>query len=120
TPLIVLAFFSVFAGFIELPHNFGHFTLFSDLVQKTLPAVVQRSQAEMEWLFQLVASLVTLLGIYVGYVLYYRSSPVMSRWKQSVFMNQLREFFLSGWRFDHLYNTLFLKPFSFIAEINKG
>src|SRR5687768_14352463 len=39
-PLIILAFLSIVAGFIEWPHNFVHMTIFSDLVQKVLPATV--------------------------------------------------------------------------------
>jgi NADH-quinone oxidoreductase subunit L len=39
-PLVILAIFSVSAGFIEWPHNIIHMTLFSDLVQKVLPVRV--------------------------------------------------------------------------------
>src|SRR5690606_17770984 len=53
-PLIVLAFFSLVAGFIELPHNFGHFTLFSDLLTKVLPETILRADAGGEWIFQLL------------------------------------------------------------------
>jgi NADH-quinone oxidoreductase subunit L len=51
-PLIVLAFFSLFAGFIELPHNFGHFTLFSDLLHQVLPETVLKAGMNNELQFQ--------------------------------------------------------------------
>ena len=32
----------------------------------------------------------------------------------------LRNFFLSGWAFDQLYDALFVKPFVYITSINKA
>ena len=32
----------------------------------------------------------------------------------------IRNFFLKGWGFDHLYDTVFVKPFLFITRINKA
>jgi len=117
-PLIVLAFFSVTAGFIEWPHNMIHLTLFSDHVQKVLPETVLRSALPSEWLFQLMAALVTLAGVYLGYLLYYGKPGI--RWQRSPGLSGLRDFFFSGWKFDQLYNFLFVKPFVFITRINKS
>ena len=38
-PLIALAFFALFGGFIELPGTLGHLTLFSDFMKSALPVV---------------------------------------------------------------------------------
>jgi NADH-quinone oxidoreductase subunit L len=117
-PLIILAFFSVTAGFIEWPHNMMHLTLFSDHVQKVLPETVLKPDVPNEWVFQAMAALTTLAGIYLGYIMYYGKPGI--RWQQSPGLAATREFFFSGWKFDQLYNFLFVKPFVFLTRINKS
>ncbi len=119
-PLIILAVLSIGAGWVEWPHNWIHLTLFSDLAQRFLPTTVLQSALPAEWMFQVIAIVITLLGVYVGYVLYYKNLHILAQWKNSVAMMQVREFLLRGWAFDDLYNGLFVKPFLFITRINKG
>jgi NADH-quinone oxidoreductase subunit L len=117
-PLILLAILSVTAGFIEWPHNMIHLTLFSDHVQKVLPETVLKSTLPSEWLFQLMATFVTLAGVYLGYLLYYGKPGI--RWQRAPALSGMRDFLFSGWKFDQLYNFLFVKPFVFITRINKS
>jgi NADH-quinone oxidoreductase subunit L len=117
-PLVILAFFSITAGYIEWPHNMLHISLFSDHVQKVLPATVLKQNPPSEWLFQAVGTLVTLAGVYLGYTIYYFKPGI--RWQQSPGLATTREFLFSGWKFDQLYNFLFVKPFVFITRINKS
>jgi NADH-quinone oxidoreductase subunit L len=118
-PLIILAILSVVAGFIEWPHNMVHLSLFSDLVQKVLPATVLKEHPPAEAVFQLMAVVVTLLGVYIGYVLYYRNKRAIEQWKQSAGMMAVRDFLFKGWGFDQLYDSALVKPFVFITRINK-
>jgi NADH-quinone oxidoreductase subunit L len=117
-PLVVLAILSITAGFIEWPHNMLHLTLFSDHVQKVLPETLLKTNLPSETLFQLIAALVTLAGVFLGYILYYGKPGI--RWQQSPGLAGMREFLFSGWKFDQLYNFLFVKPFVFITRINKS
>jgi len=118
-PLITLAVLSVTAGFIEWPHNLVHLTLFSDLIQKVLPAVVLKESLPAEAVFQLIAVAVTLLGVYTGYVLYYRNLAIIEQWKRSAGIMAVRNFLFRGWGFDQLYDAVLVKPFLFITRINK-
>ena len=119
-PLVILAFLSIIAGFIEWPHNTIHLTLFSDVVEKTLPATILKAGAGSEFIFQLIAVATTLLGVYTGYELYYRRKTIIEEWKQSPVMAGLRDFFYEGWAFDRMYHFLFVRPFVFITELNKA
>jgi len=119
-PLMVLAVFSLFAGFIELPHNFGHFTLFSNILHNALPETVLKIDGSAEWIFQLITGIVTFGGIYLAYILYYKRPSIILNLKQSSLARDLYNFWLSGWAFDKLYNTLFVRPIVFIATINKN
>lgn len=119
-PLVVLAIFSLIAGFIELPHNFGHFTLFSDLLSPVFPATELRVEENTEWLFQLLAVLATFGGVYLSYIFYYKQPYRIEKLRQSALANGLYNFWFSGWGFDRLYNSLFVGPFVFISGINKN
>ncbi|MDO8992105.1 NADH-quinone oxidoreductase subunit L [Daejeonella sp.] len=120
TPLLVLAFFSVVAGFIELPHNFGHFTLFSDFLHPVLPEVTMGNETWPEWIFQLMASLATFGGIYISYQLYSKNPALILRLKQSSLATALYQFWFLGWGFDRLYDILFVKPLTYLSNINKN
>jgi NADH-quinone oxidoreductase subunit L len=120
-PLVILAILSIVAGYIEWPHNLLHVTLFSDLVQKVLPGVVLKDKLAPEVIFQLIAAVITILGVYVGYILYYRNNEVIEKkWKKSTGMVMLRNFFYKGWEFDEVYNAVFVKPFVFLTRLNKN
>lgn len=119
-PLIILSFFSVCAGFIELPHNFGRLTFFSDLLHQVLPETILRSAAKGELLFQLLASLATFAGIYTAYILWYKQPERIEKLKRSEFMLRLYHFWHSGWNFDKLNNILIVRPIVFIANVNKN
>ncbi|NII29706.1 NADH-quinone oxidoreductase subunit L [Pseudoflavitalea sp. X16] len=117
-PLIILAFFSLTAGFIEWPHNLLHLTWFSDHVQRVLPATIVQDNPPSEFIFQTIAAVITLAGIYGGYGLYYHKSGV--RWQQSPFLSVIHNFLFNGWKFDQLYEVALVKPFVYIARISKA
>jgi NADH-quinone oxidoreductase subunit L len=119
-PLVVLAVFSIVAGLIEWPHNLVHLTLFSDLVQNVLPTTILASGTPPEIIFQVIAILLTLSGVYAGYRLYYRNTDVIEQWRQKPVLLSVRNFFFSGWGFDQFYNTVFVKPFVFLTNLNKA
>ncbi len=119
-PLVILAFLSITAGFIEWPHNLIHLTLFSDLVQRYLPETLLQEGYPAEIIFQLIAAAVTLLGLYAGYVLYHKNKAVIEQWKGYPVMMGVRNFFYKGWGFDAFYDALFVRPFYFLTRINKA
>ncbi len=119
-PLVILAILSVIAGFIEWPHNMVHLTLFSDLVQKVLPATMLQDDLPEEIVFQIIAAATALFGVYTGYVFYQGNKALIEEWKQSSALMQIRNFLFKGWAFDQLYDALFVRPFKFLTRINKS
>ncbi len=116
-PLIVLAVLSIIAGFLELPHSFGDFTPFSNLLHLTLPPSFVSESGVSETLLQIAAGIITLLGIYFAYRAYLKKpSPKFEDVKQT----QLQKFFFSGWGFDYLYDFLFVRPVVYLSKINKN
>lgn len=115
-PLIILAVFSLLAGFIEMPGSMGSLHLFSDLVNKMLPGVILTHENISEVVFQLLAAVISLSGIYLAY-LFWLKKPFLS---VSFEKSRLSHFFYKGWGFDRVYDLLFVKPYVWLAEIDKN
>ncbi len=116
-PLIVLSILSIVGGFIELPGDMGHFTMFSDFIEKTLPVtLVTISGHYTELLFQLISGLVAVAGIGSAYAFYY-NKPFPAAEPQR---NAVQNFFYRGWDFDLLYDALIVRPVIFLAQIDKN
>ena len=114
-PLIILAVFSVFGGFVQLPESIGNIHLFSSLVDNTLPAVVVNKTGHSEIVFQLLSAIIVLAGIYLAYTVYLKK-PALS---ESFSHSRLNRFFEKGWGFDKLYDVIFVKPVVWLSEIDK-
>ena len=114
-PLIILATLSVVGGFIELPASMGNFHLFSNLVNNTLPEVAIKNVEHLEGLFQLISALIASTGIYLAYRFYFKKPRYIEQFNHS----RLNHFFEKGFGFDKVYDTVFVKPIVWLAEIDK-
>ncbi len=120
-PLILLAFFAVFVGFIELPHNFGHLELMSELLSDVLPVVqISHFTALPEWVFQLIAASLTFLGVYIAYLVIIKRHRLIENLKNSEFGVAVHKLWYSGWGFDWIYDQLLVQPFVYLATVNKN
>ena len=119
-PLVVLAVLSIIGGFIELPATLGNMPIFSDFVNSALPPVRAVSGAmSAESTMQIVASAVSLFGMYVAYLLFLRNRRYVERATASTMGHALHRLWSSGWAFDWLYDKVFVKPFFWAARINR-
>ena len=116
-PLLVLAVLSIIGGFIELPGDMGHFTLFSDFIEKTLPVTLVGTTGHYtEFAFQCISAIVAITGMTIAYG-YYFNKPFPAAEPQR---NALQQFLYMGWDFDLLYNTLIVRPVVFLSQIDKN
>ena len=117
-PLIVLATLSTLAGFIELPHSFGHLQLFTAFMNPFLPATILKPEIDStEWMIQLLAAALSIGGVGVAYYFYVVRPTLHAQIKNAV--PQLHNLLLHGWRFDSLYDWVFVKPFVYLSNVNK-
>ncbi len=118
--LIVLAFFSTVAGFIELPHTMGDITLFSNFIASVLPAVPVFDYAlGTELLLQIIATLLVALGIYVAFLSYIKRPDMADEFTSSPAGKAVHSFWFKGWGFDWLYEKVFVQPVVYLSQINK-
>jgi NADH-quinone oxidoreductase subunit L len=119
-PLIILAVLSILGGFIETPHSLGHITIFSKFLLPVLPEVQLNHGGEFtEIILQIVTALTGFLGIFLAWQFWYKKPAMVYGFKQTSLGTGLYKLWLSGWAFDWVYETLFVKPFIKISQINK-
>ena len=118
-PLIILAVLSTLAGFIELPHTLGHVQLFSEFLNPVLPKVDLHPMATVstEWLIQVTSIVLSLCGVFVAYYFYRMRPEAPTELKRTI--SGLYDFWFKGWGFDVLYDTIIVRPYVFLATINK-
>ena len=117
-PLVVLAFLSLFGGFIDLPHNMGHVNFFSGFMSQALPAAEAGvNSAAMETILQMVSGVLALSGVYVAYLFYIKKPSLADAADKN--WSGLKQFFYSGWGFDKLYEAAIVRPAVYLSRINK-
>ena len=114
-PLVVLAVLSIVAGYIEMSplHLFSKFMAFS------LPAFNHPEVAALEFILPVVSGLVVFGGIFSAWYFYVRKPKLTYGIKQTAIGNFLYNFWFNGWAFDKIYDVIFVRPYVFLAKINK-
>jgi len=116
--LVVLAFFSITAGFVGWPEVLSHFNPFGKFLESALPATSTRHGLHAaEW------ALLVVPGIewFIGYGLalwYFRNRGASEAVAASPVGRTVHRFLLSGWGFDWIYDHVFVRPFNAIAAAN--
>jgi NADH-quinone oxidoreductase subunit L len=120
-PLIVLGVLSVVGGFVELPDTLGNLPLFTSFMHSALPALNTSAGVSAELILQIIAAAVSLTGVLAAYLLFMRApNLVASAVRTASWGNVLHRFWFAGWGFDWLYGTFIVRPFVWLARINKG
>jgi NADH-quinone oxidoreductase subunit L len=114
-PMVTLAVLSLIGGFIELPENFGPVHLFSKFVNNVLPVTTLRHESVLEFQFQLLSAIISLLGVFVAYLLFFKKNA----FEKVLSHSRLGNFLSSGWGFDWLYDRLFVWPVVWLSQIDK-
>ncbi len=119
-PLVALALLSVIGGFVQLPGEFGGFTLFSDFIHLNLPVVPVRPIGTAEGLFIFAdAMVVPIIGVFLAYLLFLRKRAAAERMAETPAALQIHRFWQAGWGFDRLYDSVVLSPFVRMARLNR-
>jgi len=111
-PLVVLAFFSLTVGFLEVPHTLGHLSLFSPYLSHVLPTLEIRAGADesSEAFEQIAVTCSALLGIGLAAVLFLPRFNFAERCADIPAGHALVTWWKNGWGFDRLYDRLIVQP----------
>jgi len=117
-PLIILAVLSIIGGFVELPETLGNLPLFSDFLQAVFSEKIVEHGVS-EGLLQILASIVALAGIFIAWLFFVRCPEYADRIARVPAFQSIRKFWLAGWYFDAMYDRFFVRPFVWLARINR-
>ncbi|WHZ29648.1 MAG: NADH-ubiquinone oxidoreductase chain L [Nitrospira sp.] len=111
-PLVVLAFFSLTVGFLEVPHTLGHLSLFSPYLSHALPTLEIRAGVDesSEALEQVAVTCSALLGIGLAAILFLPRASVVDRLMGTSVSRIVVPLWQNGWGFDRLYDRLIVQP----------
>jgi NADH-quinone oxidoreductase subunit L len=122
-PLVILAFFSIFAGYIGLPAVLGGNWLSSWLTRATGIAAFGEPGAGIEWLLIFLAILMVAVGFAAAYWMYKLKGGVPAR-RASERLGPVNQLSQNGAGFDALYQELFIHSgegaASGLAELDQG
>ena len=119
--MVVLAVLSLCGGFLEIPNTLaGGMHLFSGFIQHALPATLLAASREAyENLFEWVSGGTALLGVAVIYIFILRVQKATEALVRSATGQALHRYWFSGWGFDWLYDRVLVRPYVFLANIDR-
>ncbi len=117
-PLVVLGLLSITAGFVEMPRSFGGVPLFSTFLQSAF-AGTERAGSDSELMLQVIASLVSIAGVAIAYAMFLGRPRYAETLSKTSFGSAAQRFWFSGWGFDRLYDMIFVRPFIWLARVNR-
>ena len=118
-PLVVLAFLSIVAGFLDLPRTLGHHLWFSDFMHTSLPET-EEIAGSIERNLQIAASLASVAGILLAYYFFLREPGLVRRLVMTPAGAALHRFWFVGWGFDWVYDNLIVGTFVRVARANRA
>ncbi len=117
-PLVVLAIPALVGGLLMVPSPSGETGLFPAFMRNSLPSLRTTPGDFREFLLPALSSAVSVGGIFLAYLLV-RRKAIEGHGLSSPAGHSLRRFLLSGWGFDRLYGMVMVRPFVFLARVNK-
>ncbi len=110
-PLVVLAVLSIVGGFVE--------GAFLNFLHAVLPPVNLDLAPSNEIVSQVLSSAISLIGIGLAYVLILRRPAITARWVKTGWGAALHHWWLTGWGFDGLYDRMFVRPYCWLARVDR-
>ena len=103
-PLVVLCVLSIVGGLIVIP------------VSGVFPGTAAPDHSTM---IAIITPGIPILGVLIAYLIFLRHSIDPSRFTESSLGKTLINFWFSHWAMDWLYDQLFVKPYTWVADINR-
>ena len=116
-PLVVLTILAVGGGWLQMPRSWGGLSLFTDFLQPALPSPATHDTGFSGGAWpQLVVVVVTLLGVYLSYLLFLRPVAVIRRLGAARPFRKPADLARQGWGFDFVYAAVIVRPFLWVAR----
>jgi len=112
-PLVVLAFFSIGAGYLKQP--------LLGFLDSVLPATIAIHTGGLtEIRSEAIAAFVFLIGLYFAYLFHLQKRSLAEAVVANPVGLGLHQWWFAGWGFDWIYEKVFVQPFIWAAQANKS
>jgi len=119
-PMVILSFFSLFSGFLEMPGTLGDVHVFTDFLNPSFrDETAVQADTGMEFFVEVVASVASLAGLFLAHFFFIRRRDAVQKLLQLPFATKLHHLLFSGWGFDRFYDRILVKPFVWAARSNR-
>jgi len=119
-PMVILSFFSLFSGFLEMPGTLGDVHVFTDFLNPSFrDETAVQADTGMEFFMEVVASVASLAGLFLAHFFFIRRRDAVQKLLQLPFATKLHHLLFSGWGFDRFYDRILVKPFVWAARSNR-
>jgi len=117
-PLVVLGVLSVIIGLLQIPRTLGDVPAFSRFLTPTFGALPTGSMT-IEVISESISSSAAILGIGFAYLFFVRRPKAVSQGALPLVPHFLQRYWFVDWGFDWFYDWLVVRPFVYIAHINR-
>ncbi|HEX7159452.1 MAG TPA: NADH-quinone oxidoreductase subunit L, partial [Edaphobacter sp.] len=118
-PLMILALLSIIGGWVGIPFAFGGHNEVEHFLEPVLAAgVASVASYRLELTLAAVSVLVSLLGFYIAYLLYYKKTGTASAYAER--FPALYRIVLNKFYIDEIYHTLIVTPLLMFSRLILG
>ncbi len=112
-PLVVLGFLSIVGGYLKQP-LFG-------FLGSALPSTVEIQTGGLTEIWsEVIAGLIFLVGLYFAYLFHLQKRNLADVLVANPIGRMLHQWWFADWGFDWMYDKVFVQPFIWATQINKG
>jgi len=112
-PLVILGFLSIVGGYLKQP--------LLDFLRSALPSTVEAHAGAMtELRSEAIAGVIFLIGLYFAYLFHLQKRNLADALVANPIGRTLHDWWFADWGFDWIYDKVFVQPFIWASEINKG
>jgi NADH-quinone oxidoreductase subunit L len=119
--LVVLSALAIAGGWVDLPSFLGGSLDLSRFLETTLPGAMEKTVGGVSELWsEVIITAAFALGLWAAIAIFGRRQT----WARSLLaassIQSVERFLFSDWGFDWAYDRLFVRPYRWIAQIDKG
>lgn len=119
-PIVTLSVLAVVGGFVNIPRSLGGVPAFTTLLQSALPQFIEGHRTAItEGFSEGISAAAFALGLTLAYLLYIRKPRLVNAMATSRVSQAIHRFWFSDWGMDWLYDRAFVRPFEWLALIDK-
>jgi NADH-quinone oxidoreductase subunit L len=112
-PLVILAVLAIVGGYLKEP--------LLGFLHSALPATIEaRAGGLTEGSSEAIAGLLFLVGLYFAYLFHLNKRSLSDSLVGNPVGHALDQWWFAGWGFDWIYDRVFVRPFIWVANVNKS